>query len=135
MKICGAVLAILYVGLMMFAVYKEKLKNTSSAFIVIGCLLVLLYTLLNMVWCKNFIIIMIIGMVNISVGTFMNGFKQNNIHIHHHVIRLIVETIITTINEQILKFAQNYPTNFKTASSDAPFFMNWCRLPIRSVLT
>ena len=35
MKICGAVLAILYVGLMMFAVYKEKLKNTSSAFIVI----------------------------------------------------------------------------------------------------
>lgn len=40
-----------------------------------------------------------------------------------------------TINEQILKFAQNYPTSFKTASSDAPFFMNWCRLPIRSVLT
>ena len=43
--------------------------------------------------------------------------------------------IIETINEQILKFAQNYPTSFKTASSDAPFFMNWCRLPIRSVLT
>ena len=40
-----------------------------------------------------------------------------------------------TINEQILKFAQNYPTNFKTALSDAPFFINWCRLPIRSVLT
>ena len=97
MKICGAVLAILYVGLMMFAVYKENLKNTSSAFIVIGCLLVLLYTLLNMVWCKNFIIIMIIGMINISVGTLMNGFKQNSIHIHHHVIRLIVETVITII--------------------------------------
>ena len=97
MKICGAVLAILYVGLMMFAVYKENLKNTSSAFIVIGCLLVLLYTLLNMVWCKNFIIIMIIGMINISIGTLMNGFKQNNIHIHHHVIRLIVETVITII--------------------------------------
>ena len=42
---------------------------------------------------------------------------------------------LITINEQILKFAQNYPTNFKTASSDAPFFMNWCRLPIRSILT
>lgn len=28
-----------------------------------------------------------------------------------------------TINEQILKFAQNYPTISKTASSDAPFFM------------
>ena len=41
--------------------------------------------------------IMIIGMLSISVGTFMNGFKQNNIHIHHHVIRIIVEIIITII--------------------------------------
>ncbi len=51
MKICGAVLAIFYVGLMVFAVYKEKLKSISSAFILIGCLLVFLYTFLNMVWC------------------------------------------------------------------------------------
>ena len=48
MKICGAVLAIFYAGLMLFAVYKEKLKSTSSAFIVIGCVLVFLYTFLNM---------------------------------------------------------------------------------------
>lgn len=97
MRICGAVLAIFYVGLMLFAVYKEKLKSASSTFIVIGCLLVLLYTFLNMIWFKNFIMIMIIGMLNISVGTLMNGFKQNNIHIHHHIIRLIFETIITII--------------------------------------
>ena len=31
--------------------------------------------------------------------------------------------LFITINEQILKFAQNYPTISKTASSDAPFFM------------
>lgn len=31
--------------------------------------------------------------------------------------------LLITINEQILKFAQNYPTISKTASSDAPFFM------------
>ena len=49
MKICGAVLAIFYAGLMLFAVYKEKLKSTSSAFIVIGCVLVFLYTFLNMI--------------------------------------------------------------------------------------
>lgn len=97
MRICGAVLAIFYVGLMLFAVYKEKLKSASATFIVIGCLLVLLYTFLNMIWFKNFIMIMIIGMLNISVGTLMNGFKQNNIHIHHHVIRLIVEIVITII--------------------------------------
>lgn len=30
---------------------------------------------------------------------------------------------VLSINEQILKFAQNYPTISKTASSDAPFFM------------
>lgn len=34
-----------------------------------------------------------------------------------------VSSILYTINEQILKFAQNYPTISKTASSDAPFFM------------
>ncbi len=31
--------------------------------------------------------------------------------------------IVTTIKEQILKIAQNYPTNIKMSSSDAPFFM------------
>lgn len=97
MKICGAILAIFYVGLMLFAVYKGKLKNAASAFIVIGCLLVLLYTSLNLIWCKNFIMVMIVGMLSISAGTFMNGLKQNNIHIHHHVIRLVVETVITII--------------------------------------
>ena len=35
----------------------------------------------------------------------------------------LVENHFRTINEQILKFAQNYPTISKTASSDAPFFM------------
>lgn len=97
MKICGTVLAIFYAGLMLFAVYKEKIKSASSSFIVIGCLLVLLYTVLNIIWYKNFIVIMIIGMLNISAGTLMNGFKKNNIHVHHHVIRLIVEIVITVI--------------------------------------
>lgn len=64
---------------------------------IIGCLFVFLYTFSNMIWSKNFIMIMIIGMLSISADTFMNGFKQNNIHIHHHVIRLIVETGITII--------------------------------------
>ena len=36
---------------------------------------------------------------------------------------VIIRYIVETINEQILKFAQNYPTISKTASSDAPFFM------------
>ena len=31
---------------------------------------------------------------------------------------------LLTINEQILKFAQSYPTNAKTSSSDAPFLIN-----------
>lgn len=97
MRICGAVLAIFYVVLMLFAVYKGNLKSTSCALIIIGCLLVLLYTFLNIIWRKNFILIMILGMLNISAGTLLNGFQQNNIHIHHHVIRFIVEMIITVI--------------------------------------
>lgn len=97
MRICGMVLAIFYAGLMLFAVYKGNLKSASSALIVIGCLSVLLYTFLNIIWRKNFILIMILGMLNISAGTLMNGFQQNNIHIHHHIIRLVVEIIIIVL--------------------------------------
>ena len=66
MRICGVILAIFYAGLMLFAVYKGNLKSASSALIVIGCLSVLLYTFLNIIWRKNFILIMILGMLNIS---------------------------------------------------------------------
>lgn len=62
--------------------------------------------------------------------------RQNYINsLSNFGIEILQLNDLVTINEQILKFAQNYPTSFKTASSDAPFFMNWCRLPIRSVLT
>ena len=68
MRICGVILAIFYAGLMLFAVYKGNLKSASSALIVIGCLSGLLYTFLNIIWRKNFILIMILGMLNISAG-------------------------------------------------------------------
>lgn len=97
MKICGIVLAALYAGLMIFAVCKDKSKSISSALIVIGGVLIGAYALSDMVWHRNFIIILIAGMISISAGTFINGLKQNNIHIHHHIIRLIIETIIVAI--------------------------------------
>ena len=64
----------------------------------------------------------------------MQLLTKNNIKFHGYFYEDDI-FIFKSINEQILKFAQNYPTNFKTALSDAPFFINWCRLPIRSVLT
>lgn len=97
MKILGIVFAILYAGLMIFAVFKEKSKSISSAFIVIGGAFIGVYALSNMVWCRNLILFLIVGMISISVGTLINGFKQNNIHIHHHMIRLIIETAIIAI--------------------------------------
>lgn len=97
MKICGIILAILYAGLMIFAVLKEKSKRISSVFIVLGCFLILAYILLSVILSQNPIAILGIGMISISVGTLINGFKQNNIHIHHHIIRLIIEAIITVI--------------------------------------
>lgn len=36
----------------------------------------------------------------------------------------IISGIYSSINEQILKFAQNYPINSKMDSSEAPFLMN-----------
>lgn len=101
MKIFGCILAVLYAGLMLFAVYMEKVhsredtKSASSAFIAAGCLLDMGYTVCNLFWDRNFIVILIIGMICISAGALMNGFRQNKIHVHHHVIRLILEAAIT----------------------------------------
>lgn len=97
MKICGIVLAVLYAGLMIFAVCKEKSKSISSAFIAIGGVLIGVYVLTDMVWYRNLIIFLVVGMISISAGTFINGLKQNNLHVHHHIIRFIIETIITVI--------------------------------------
>lgn len=97
MKILGSIFTLLYIGLMIFAIYKDRSKSISSVFIVVGCLLAFVYTLLNVVWDKNLIIILVIGMINISIGTLFNGLKQNNIHVHHHIIRSIVEMILIVI--------------------------------------
>ncbi len=97
MKICGIIFAVLYAGLMIFAVCKGKSKSISSVFIAIGGVLTGVYALLSMVWDRNLIIFLIIGMIGISAGTLINGFKSNNIHIHHHIIRLVVEIIIIAI--------------------------------------
>lgn len=97
MKIFGTVLAVLYAGLMIFAVCRKKEKSISSIFIAIGAALIGIYAVINMGWCRNLIFLLICGMIGISAGTLMNGFRQNNIHIHHHVIRLVAEAIIVAI--------------------------------------
>ncbi len=97
MKIFGRILAIIYAILMIFAILKAKSKTVSSLFIVVGCFLILIYSIRDIVWYKSPITMLIIGMINVSIGTFLNGMKQNNIHISHHIIRLVIESIITII--------------------------------------
>lgn len=36
-------------------------------------------------------------MLGISAGALINGVRQKNLHIRHHVIRLAAETVITLI--------------------------------------
>ncbi len=97
MKIFGAVLAVFYAGVMLFAVCREKSKSVSSVLIAAGSLLVLAYTLLDLIRGQNLILVMIIGMLGISAGALVNGVRQKNLHLHHHVIRLAAETVITVI--------------------------------------
>lgn len=47
----------------------------------------------------------------------------------------ITEGNLPTINEQILNFAQNYPTNFRTSSTDSLFLINRYKLLKRSILS
>ena len=97
MKILAGILVILYTGLMLFAICREKSENISSALIGIGCLSSLAYLFWDVVYSKNLIIILISWMLCISAGTLANGIRQKNVHIHHHIIRFVVEAVITAL--------------------------------------
>ena len=97
MRICGLTLSILYAALMIFSILKAKLTGLPTLFIIVGCLLIISYSILAISHKSNFIVILIMGMIGISVGTFLNGVKQNNLHIHHHIIRFIAEAVVTLI--------------------------------------
>ncbi|MDE7477946.1 MAG: hypothetical protein K2M91_08345, partial [Lachnospiraceae bacterium] len=80
-----------------YSILKTKSKGIPTLFIAVGCLLILLYGVFVFFQKTGFIQILIIGMLFISIGTFLNGVLQGNVHIHHHIVRLIVETVITLI--------------------------------------
>ncbi len=94
MKILGLICIILYAALMLFALVHAKMKSLSIA---VGCFLLFAYVLLRIFWKNNFIVLLIIGMLAISLGTLLNGIRQNNVHILHHLIRLVVEAILVAL--------------------------------------
>ncbi|HBH94985.1 MAG TPA: hypothetical protein DDX91_04480 [Ruminococcaceae bacterium] len=97
MRILGAVLAILYGLLMLFAVIKGKQKGIGSVLIALGAVLALVYSLLSLIMSQSYIYILIAGMPGISAGALVNGIKQKNVHIPHHIIRLIAEGAIIAV--------------------------------------
>ncbi len=97
MKVLGIILCILYAGFMIFAVCKERLKSTSSLWIATGGLLTGIYAVSRITGEQNLILLLIAGMISISVGTLLNGLKQAHFHIHHHIIRLLMEIGITAV--------------------------------------
>lgn len=97
MRVCGLILVLLYATLMIFSIFKARLKGIPALFIAVGSLLILSYTIFVFSQKSSSTAILIIGMMCISAGTFFNGVRQNNLHIHHHIIRLIIEAVITWI--------------------------------------
>lgn len=97
MRVCGLIFVILYAVLMIFSILKAKLKGLPALFIAVGSLLILSYAIFAFLHKSSLAAILIIGMVCISVGTFLNGARQNNLHVHHHIIRLIIEAVLTLI--------------------------------------
>lgn len=97
MRILGTILALLYAGVLLYGLCKQKAKSLWEVFMAAGCLLVLLYVFINLVWCKNLMAMILAGMVAISAGALLNGINRHNVHISHHVIRLVVETAIVLL--------------------------------------
>lgn len=100
MKILGMVLTVLYACVTILAVCKGRRKNIASAFILCGSLLILAYGSLNVFMSRHAAVLLIVGitgMAAISIGALINGMRQNHIHISHHIIRLVIESIIIAL--------------------------------------
>lgn len=100
MKIFGMILTILYACIMILAVCRGRRKNIASVFIMCGSLLILIYGLLNVFINRHAAVLLaagIVGMAAISIGALINGIRQNHIHISHHIIRLVIESIIIAL--------------------------------------
>lgn len=97
MELFGVILVALYGGLMLIATYQEKPLNIISGIIMTGSLLTLAYSFLRYIDHNDQIGLLIAGMIVISVGTVLNGIKQKEFHLSHHLIRLVVEVLIIII--------------------------------------
>ncbi len=100
MKIFGTVLAVVYACIMILAAYKADKKSITSVFIAGGGLLVLVYSILNLFVTRSaapLFVIGILGMASVSAGALINGIRQKNVHISHHLIRLVIEGVILAL--------------------------------------
>lgn len=95
-KYLGTILLVIYIVLIIFAMFNTPVKSIPVAFILSGCILSVIYILFE-VFKYHRIIFLIIGMLSISAGTLLNGIMQNNVHIQHHIIRFIFEAIIVVV--------------------------------------
>lgn len=99
MKIFGTVLTVVYACVMILAVCKAEKKSITSALIAGGSLLILSYSILNLFVTRTVLLFVmgIPGMAAISAGALINGIRQKNLHISHHLIRLLIEGVILVL--------------------------------------
>lgn len=74
-KYLGVVLLIVYMVLIVFALFKTQDKNISFVFIMGGCILSAMYILFDL-FKHHWINLLIMGMISISIGTLLNGIIQ-----------------------------------------------------------
>ncbi len=94
-KIFGVVLTSIYILLMMIALFSSEFMGLPSVLIFIGCLLSLTYMLI--LRHKNFLLLIIAGMVCLSISAILIGIQQDSTQISHHIIRTIFEIIIVML--------------------------------------
>ncbi len=97
MKIIGLILVLFYAALMLFALWKQHSLNASSLCTGAGSLLVLGYALLYLIQNRSLLPLLVIGMLCISAGALLNGIRLKKVHIHHHIIRLLLEAAMVAL--------------------------------------
>ena len=100
MKYFRIVITLIYGLLYLYAgikQYKESESKRNPLLIIIGSIFILDGVIYDFYPNRFDWLIEMIGCAMICIGTYLNGKDNKNIHISHHIIRLIISLIIVVI--------------------------------------
>lgn len=97
MQIILCIVSALFGGLSLVAgirQIKDEKKTTSALIMINGSMLLLAAVVCNIIGERLDAIVAFLGCTAICAAAILNGIKSKQLHIHHHIIRIVLSVIL-----------------------------------------